>query len=248
MKTLNRYITEWKFNKEDTSSNINYNSITLYFFVEFPVHLRVFSERWTKTEYFKHIKNNVYEGDTKIDIFNNGLTNQLINTGIHILTIKDISSMTSFDYMFQGCDRLERAIIYNSSNIKSMVQMFYDSKGLEHIYIDNMMSVVDTTRMFSQDTRLKHVVLHNLKNIRNTTAMFADCESLEKYELTNIGNKLEDTTTMFGGCISLREVPLFNMDNVIHMTHMFHTCNKLSEKTKKEWSHIYDFEKNNKKK
>ena len=77
--------------------------------------------------------------------------------------------------------------------------------------------------------------------------MFADCESLEKCELTNIGDKLEDTTTMFGGCKVLKEVPLFNMDNVVHMTHMFHTCENLSDETKKEWSQIYDFETNKQK-
>ena len=48
-------------------------------------------------------------------------------------------------------------------------------------------------------------------------------------------------TRMFNGCKNLIDVPLFDTHNVENMRNMFAKCHNLSEKTKKQWSKIYNF-------
>ena len=66
-------------------------------------------------------------------------------------------------------------------------------------------------------------------------------------EIKDIDN-VTNCQYMFFNCTNLVEAPLFDISKVENMYLMFYNCDSLNEQTKREWSQIYDFLSNKKKK
>ena len=77
-------------------------------------------------------------------------------------------------------------------------------------------------------------------------SMFGGCKSLVSVPWFDT-SRVTDMSSMFYNCKSLVSVPKFNTNKVCTMYEMFEECPSLSEKTKKAWSSVYDFETHRKK-
>ena len=108
----------------------------------------------------------------------------------------------------------------------------------EHIELDNSgwtvnLYVSGKYRVYIEDINSISGDIHN---------MFRKCEDLISVPLFNT-SRVTCMDNMFCGCTCLESVPLFDTSNIISMDNMFLFCPKLNEKTKEEWSSVYDFKK-----
>ena len=98
-----------------------------------------------------------------------------------------------------------------------------------------------------EDQEIVDVIIEDLDQLGESCKnMFFDCFSLvsvPKFDTSRVTNMCY----MFYRCWSLKTVPLFNIRGVTDMDDMFHGCSSLSEKTKQEWSPVYNFTINDKK-
>ena len=86
------------------------------------------------------------------------------------------------------------------------------------------------------------VIIEDLDQLgESCNSMFYNCSSLVSVPWFDT-SRVSDMSHMFQGCQDLELVPLFNITNVTNMYIMFDGCKSLSEKTKQEWSSVYNFE------
>lgn len=112
----------------------------------------------------------------------------------------------------------------------------------EHAELDDGGRITDTYK-----PGIYIVEIKNLKNINDCSNMFWGCSQLIEASSFDTSN-VRYMDCMFNWCESLEEVPLLNTDSIGTMDNMFAECPNLSEETKEQWSQVYDFNTNKKKK
>jgi len=111
--------------------------------------------------------------------------------------------------------------------------------GIYKVEIDEINDVKNCKYMFYQ-TDLSRVPLFDTSKVTNMRAMFFECINLK--EVPNFNTKKALTViNMFNCCENLENVPLFNINKITEVRDMFYNCKNLSDRTKKDWSQIYDF-------
>ena len=221
MKSLNTYINEWRANS-NTVQDIEKSDIQ-YFTYRTKINdkIKIFNKDWPQ---FKEYKNKVYINDEIVELYDSGyagFTRKHYEPGIYKIKIKDINDVTDCRYMFYGCKQLISVPLFDTSKVEDMIQMFYNCEQLISVPLFNTTNVKVMHTMFAFCTNIKEVPLFNTKNVENMNNMFINCYNIE-------------------------DVPLFDTNKVKNMSNMFYKCHKLSERTKQEWSRIYDFKKQNK--
>lgn len=215
MKTLNNYIAEWRANI-GTMSSIKKTNLPYFIFEQSKKDIiKIFDINWAQlTDY----KDKVYIDGKNIEINDDGRTINKFEPGKYIVEIKDIDKVVYCQYMFSGCDKLISVPLFDTSNVKNMCGMFSGCTGIENI------------------------PLFDTKNVENMSYMFWGCEKLKSIPKFNTA-RVTDARYMFWACKSLIEVPLFNNRNYhyLQIENMFLECDNLNDKTKRDWSKIYDF-------
>jgi len=113
--------------------------------------------------------------------------------------------------------------------------------GTYKFEIKDINNVNNCRYMFYDCFNLLEVPLFNTSKVKNMEDMFYECKILKSVPKFNTRN-VTDMHWMFHWCDKLEDVPLFDTRNVEAMWAMFEGCYNLSEKTKRDWSKIYDFE------
>jgi len=241
MKTLNTYINEWKITDKSVK-NIRNKYFVYKHKYEHPI--KIFDSDWPQ---FNDYKDKVYDEHGKhVELDEYGKTNESYNQGEYKFEIKDIDNITICREMFCGCYDLKYVPSFDTSKVTDMLQMFFKCKSLEAVPIFNTSKVKTMRNMFYGCGNLIIAPFFNTKNVIDISGMFIECSKIKKspkYDTTNV----TDIGYMFEGCINLIDVPLFtDISHFKRMAQMFKECEKLSEKTKQDWSQIYDFEWNDK--
>ena len=117
--------------------------------------------------------------------------------------------------------------------------------GTYEIEIKDIDKVTNCSHMFFACKELVKISLFDTSKVTDMKNMFTYCENLESVPKFNTKN-VKDMNSMFANCYKLKEVPLFDTSNVRIMICMFTKCDNLNEKTKREWSKVYNFKKNTK--
>ena len=120
--------------------------------------------------------------------------------------------------------------------------------GTYYVEIKDINGLKSYNNMFAYCDQLVFVPLFNTSNAISMNYMFENCNKLKQVPLFDTSN-VESMFYMFEYCESLEDVPLFNIQKteIVIMTKMFLGCDSLNKKTKREWSKVYDFEKDDKK-
>ena len=122
----------------------------------------------------------------------------------------DISLVTSMNYMFYGCTKLESIDFSNvvTSELVDMSCMFFDCAELRSIDLSAFVT----------------------SKVENMNSMFASCYKLESINLSNfVTTEVEDMSGMFMECIKLTSIDLskFDTSKVTDMNYMFQMCEAL---------------------
>jgi len=219
MKQLSNYINEWKINGKSIE-NIDKEDFSKCFIYELDkedyIHVFGYYEGTYWKPYDKY-RNNVYINGKHEELDDACETEKLFPPGQYKVYIKGINEVTTCNDMFLCCEQLVSVPLFETNNVK------------------------DFNNMFNGCSKLKHVPKLNLSSARLTYWMFGDClalESVPKFDLHNC----EDISSMFANCENLKDVPLFTLkDNIYSMYCLFSGCSNLSEKTKEDWSNVYNF-------
>ena len=116
---------------------------------------------------------------------------------------------------------------------------FFDP-GEYYVEIKDIDNVTNCRYMFWNCTDLVKVQLFDTSKVEDMYGMFSHCKNLNEVPLFDT-SKVKDMRWMFENCVNIKDVPLFDTSKLKYMDGMFKTCINLSEKTKKEWSQVYNF-------
>ena len=147
---------------------------------------------------------------------------------LKVAPLFDTSSVTSMGYMFANCEGLLSVPLYDTSSVTNMQNMFENCYSLESVPLLDTGSVTNMSSMFKWAWRLKSVPLFNTANVTDFYYMFGYCHRLLGVPLFNVSS----ATSMEGmlyQCKSLVDVPLFSIPSNTNLNSMFSECLKLAE-------------------
>ena len=174
MKTLNKYITEWKLN-DQSAKTIDNKSYYFVYKIREKQHIRIFDCDWPQ---FNDYKDKVYMNRINVSLNTAGYTLNIYKAGTYKFEIEDIDEIKSCEYMFWGCDNLIEVPLFDTSNVYDMYSMFYNCKNLEYIPLFDTRKVETMTEMFRGCIKLTKVPLFNTSNVKGMQWMFAGCKNL----------------------------------------------------------------------
>ena len=122
----------------------------------------------------------------------------------------DTSSVTSMDFMFAGCEELEKLDL-NSFDTSKVVEMIYTFARCENLKKLDLSSF-DTSKVVEMN------------------GTFAECKNLQELDVSSFDtSQVADMNTMFSGCSNLTSLDLssFDTSNVEMCEGMFDDCLKL---------------------
>ena len=90
-----------------------------------------------------------------------------------------------------------------------------------------------------------YIEIKDIDEVEKCNNMFWNCWQLVSVPLFNT-SKILSMENMFRNCPKLISVPLLDTSTVINMNGMFFLCDNLSDETKRQWSKVYDFNRNGK--
>ena len=245
MKTLNTYINEWKA----TDKSFKHIKLKTYFVynqsvMNYDSPIKIFNNFWKQFNNYKDKVYDIYGHNVELDT--SGYTKNYYSFGEHKFYIEDIDYITDCSTMFSDCVQLIKVPLFDTNKVINMYHMFNNCYSLEEVPLFNTVNVELMNAMFQGCHKLVEIPFFDTHNVTNISYMCFECKKIKrvpKFDTTNV----KKMNHMFCWDENLRDVPLLNIDKVENMNHMFSNCNNLSEKTKKEWSQIYDFEKDDKK-
>jgi len=147
MKSLNKYISEWKISNQ-SSRNIDYMDYNKCFIFnhESIGCIKIFDHDFSE---LKNYKDNVYINGEHVKINKNGYTSIMYDPGIYRINIKDIDNITNCRFMFWGCNELESVPELNGENIKVTHAMFYNCVNLKEVPLFKINDKDTMTDMFN---------------------------------------------------------------------------------------------------
>jgi len=244
MKRLNTYVNEWKIN-DNSIKKVDNNNTAFIYHLDSTQQITIISPSWPQfDDYYDKIYD---EHGNNITINGYGRTNDY-KRGTYRFFIRDIDKVKNCQWMFIGCEQLVEVPLFDTSKVETMNGMFNFCYSLENIPNFNTINVTNMEYMLQCCYKLKLIPNFNTKNVVKAGHMFAHCTTIAftpKFDFSNMCSSIY----MFDGCSNLKDIPLFDNNTnfkYVGMRNMFKGCEKLSEKTKREWSQIYDFIENEK--
>ncbi len=144
------------------------------------------------------------------------------------LYLENITGDTSYNYLFEGQDRISKVVIDGAEEAEDMSEMFYDCTNLESVYISNVPNVEFFYDMFEYCYSLKTAVIGDCPSLFDASYMFSDCETLQDVEFGDTP-LLQYAYDMFYSCYALRSAPSMNLVSVFDTSEMFYGCHALTK-------------------
>lgn len=136
------------------------------------------------------------------------------------------SGLTSTASMFQGCNSLLTAPLFNTASVTNMNSMFHTCYSLQTVPLYDASSVVNMGLMFNDCRLLETIPPLNTSSVQLMNSMFNNCYSLKEVPLFDTRNVIT-MSSMFSSCFSLKSVPPFDMSKVGNAGSMFNNCYSL---------------------
>lgn len=158
-------------------------------------------------------------------------------------------NVTSMDYMFVGCTKLESVNLWNThkdnfmENVTSAKSMFSECSSLKKLTFPKKVNpgkLESIASMFKYCSSLTNIDLSgwNLNNVTSMESLFQYCSGLASVTLPKVTSKnIQNMQYMFNGCSALTSVDLsgWNVENVRMMTNLFKGCFNLKEINLSGW-------------
>ena len=158
-------------------------------------------------------------------------------------------NVTSMDYMFVGCTKLESVNLWNThkdnfmENVTSAKSMFSECSSLKKLTFPKKVNpgkLESMASMFKDCSSLTNIDLSgwNLNNVTSMESLFQYCSGLASVTLPKVtSKKIQNMQYMFNGCSALTSVDLsgWNVENVRMMTNLFKGCFNLKEINLSGW-------------
>lgn len=158
-------------------------------------------------------------------------------------------NVTSMDYMFVGCTKLESVNLWNThkdnfmENVTSAKSMFSGCSSLKKLTFPKKVNpgkLESMASMFKYCSSLTNIDLSgwNLNNVTSMESLFQYCSGLASVTLPKVtSKKIQNMQYMFNGCSALTSVDLsgWNVENVRMMTNLFKGCFNLKEINLSGW-------------
>ncbi len=152
-------------------------------------------------------------------------------------------NVTSMEYMFVGCTKLENVNLWNThknnfmENVTSTRYMFSQCSSLKKLTFPKKVNpgkLESMAFMFNHCSSLTNIDLSgwNLNNVTSMESLFKYCSGLTSVTLPKVTTKkIRNMQYMFIGCSALTSVNLsgWNVENVLMMTDLFKDCSNLKE-------------------
>lgn len=170
---------------------------------------------------------------TSIDLsIRHSITTNAYSTGWLDIAIRgsQVTSLTIGNLSNVKHQVLERAKILELGAITSFEYLFYECSRLEEVQIDaDTSTVTSTLRMFGAGcASLTRAPIFDMSGVLNASLMFAACTSLQYVPQYDTGS-VTDMSSMFSYCYKLETIPLLDTSNVTNMISMFEACYALKE-------------------
>ena len=137
------------------------------------------------------------------------------------------SGVTNIGSMFNGCNSLTTAPLFNTAAVTNMDNAFNGCGSLVAVPLLNTALVTTMSGMFTTCTSLVTIPLLNTASVTNMSNMFGGCSALVTIPLLNTA-AVTNMSDIFNACRSLTAVPFLNTSAVTNMSNMFPTCSSLS--------------------
>ena len=158
-------------------------------------------------------------------------------------------NVTSMDYMFVGCTKLESVNLWNThkdnfmENVTSAKSMFSGCSSLKKLTFPKKVNpgkLESMASIFKYCSSLTSIDLSgwNLNNVTSMESLFQYCSGLASVTLPKVtSKKIQNMQYMFNGCSALTSVDLsgWNVENVRMMTNLFKGCFNLKEINLSGW-------------
>lgn len=158
-------------------------------------------------------------------------------------------NVTSMDYMFVGCTKLESVNLWNThkdnfmENVTSAKSMFSGCSSLKKLTFPKKVNpgkLESMASIFKYCSSLTSIDLSgwNLNNVTSMESLFQYCSGLASVTLPKVtSKKIQNMQYMFNGCSALTSVDLsgWNVENVMMMTNLFKGCFNLKEINLSGW-------------
>lgn len=142
------------------------------------------------------------------------------------------NSMTSFGYLFRGCEGLQSVpVLYHPTSLTAMNNMFQNCASLREIPSSVNFALIDTTNSMFESCHSLTTVTVDMPLVSDATSMFQSCRSLKEAVVTSIGSSKNSGTTtassMFGYCNSLMKATIQGVARLNTLDHTFFNCYSL---------------------
>jgi len=150
------------------------------------------------------------------------------------------------DQSVKSVDDLSKYFIYSTESYDNIKVFYYKWSEFDlykdKVYIDGKYAAIDNRGFTHLNIAAgQHKVkIVDINEIFYCDEMFRYCSqlvSVPKFDSSNV----RSTAYMFHNCDHLIMVNKFDTKNVSDMRHMFDGCSNLNEETKRIWSNVYDF-------
>ena len=159
-------------------------------------------------------------------------------------------NVTSMDYMFVGCTKLESVNLWNThkdnfmENVTSAKSMFSGCSSLKKLTFPKKVNpgkLESMASIFKYCSSLTSIDLSgwNLNNVTSMESLFQYCSGLTSVALPKVtSKKIQYMQRMFSGCSSLTSIDLsgWNVENVTEMGDLFYGCSNLKDLDLSGWT------------
>lgn len=133
------------------------------------------------------------------------------------------TGVTNLYGAFNGCDRLERVALFDTSLVVGCEYLFSNCSNLEEVPLFDLSSCVTLKGTFEGCTSIKTIPQFNTSNVGNMMSAFEGCTYLRTVPLLDLSNNTTLSYT-FNNCRMLQEIPLFDTSKVDSMGYAFCEC------------------------
>ena len=133
------------------------------------------------------------------------------------------TGVTDLYGVFDGCDRLERVALFDTSLVVGCEHLFSNCSNLEEVPLFDLSSCVTLEETFRGCASIKTIPNFNTSKVTNMVSAFEGCTSLRTVPLFDLSNNTGLAYT-FDNCRMLQEIPLFDTSKVDSMGYAFNEC------------------------
>ena len=137
----------------------------------------------------------------------------------------DTSSVTNMEFMFAGCEELEKLDLssFDTSKVTDMLYMFADCKNLKELDLSSFdtSKVVEMNGMFVACKNLQELDVRSFdtSNVTDMDAMFSGCSNLTSLDLSSFDtSNVHICEGMFDDCLKLKTVKARSQKDVDFFT------------------------------